>query len=295
MTNQGTRDFQAVLARLARGDIAIAAMPLEEEGFWLLVLDRAAEPGRSHRTSQTRAAAVGLLRRPLGVNATAARRRAAVGALASPERGKRRQAMRLLHESEATKDVLDAAASAVHDSDSEVRLEAVRLLAKHPSRQALPALLDLLATAFDLRETLAAEALVELGDAAVQGLTGLLDHEDSRVRWRAARCLTKIAEEGETKTLRGLLKAFHDDSPHVAWVAADGLIALGPGVAIDVLRSVLAQRLTPVTVRALHHYAEHVSPRRVFQDLIGATSGSATGSASLLATENALKALEVQA
>lgn len=291
MSNEND-DYQRLLAGLSRGDVATADLPLEDEGFWFFLFNRAAHPGRSRRSSRSAAAAERLLHRPQNGKPVDARRRAAARALASSDASTRRQAIRFLHESDVEKDSLDAVSRAVHDSDPEVRVEAVRLLAKHASDKTLPALLDVLATTYDIRESLAAEALVELDAAAVPGLTSLLESEDARIRWRATRCLTKIAAAGAREALPGLLKAFHDDSPDVAWVAADGLLALGPDVEVDVLRSVLRERLTPVTSRALHHYAEHAGPARVFRPLAEATSGSAVGSSTLLAVEEALKALE---
>jgi len=188
-----------------------------------------------------------------------------------------------------TQETLAAATQVVHDADPEVRVEAVRLLAGHASAQVLPALLDVLRTTFDVRETLAAEALVELGGAAVPGLTALFDHEDARIRWRAALCLAKIATPA---TQPGLLKALHDDSPDVAWVAADGLLALGADATVAVLRSYLPQPLTSGTSRALHHYAEHAAPARVFRPLVAATAGSGVGASTLTAVAEALDQLE---
>jgi HEAT repeat protein len=301
MNSTSGREFERLLTALSEGEIGAKDLPLEDVAFWLLVFTRAARPGRSSRSSHVAAAAASLLHRRLGRRHEAARRTAAARTLASPDRGTRRRAIRFMHEADAGKELLDAAALAIHDPDVEVREEAVRFLAKHASKQTLSPLLDMLATAFDIRENLAAGALVQIGEAAVPGLTRLLDDSDARIRWRAARCLTKIAAEENSETLPGLLKAFHDDSPSVAWVAADGLLALGPSVGLAVLRSILNERLTPVTIRALHHYAEHAAPARVFRPLAEATrgsgviearSGAGIGSATLVAVEDALKTLE---
>ncbi len=292
MTNQ-TSDFSTPLTQLSRGDIAIADLPLEDEGFWRYLFERVAHPGRTSRTSRAASGAGLLLQHPFTGKVAATRRLAAASALKSGDGGTRRQAIRFMHDYEPDDAMLDAVADATDDADSEVRVEAVRLLSKYPSERTLPGLLEILATAFDIRETIASEALVEIGAPAIPGLTNLLDDDDSRIRWRAARCLSKIAAEYEEKgTLKGLLKAFHDDSPDVAWLAADGLVALGPDVSIEVLRSALGQRLSPMTSRALHHYADHATPRQTFQPLIAATRGSAVGAATLTALGQVLKDLE---
>jgi HEAT repeat protein len=288
-TSPASSEFQTILTGLSRGYVPIGELPAESEEFWLFLFGRAGHPGRLGRRSGTATAAERLLHRPLRAKAETARRRAAARALLSPDRAARRQAIRYLRETTVTTETLEAAARAIHDRDPEVRVEAVRLLASHPSPQVMPALLDVLRTAFDVRETLAAEALVELGGAAVPGLTGLLDHDDARIRWRGTLCLAKIATP---ETRRGLLKALHDDSPDVAWVAADGLLALGSDATVDVLRSILAERLTSGTSRALHHYAEHAAPARVFRPLVAATAGSGVGESTLTAVAQALDTLE---
>ena len=170
--------FQPLLASFSKGEVAASGLPLEDEEFWLWLFAQAAHPGRFNRSSQAAAAAERLLHRPLDAGAARARHSAAIGSLATSDRDTRRHAIRFLHEAAPNTQTLDAAARAVHDSDTEVGVEAVRLLTKHTTPQTLPALLDVLATAFDLRETLAAEALVELDGAAIPGLTTLLEHDD---------------------------------------------------------------------------------------------------------------------
>jgi hypothetical protein len=88
------------------------------------------------------------------------------------------------------------------------------------------------------------------------------------------------------------VQAFHDDSPGVARVAADGLVALGTPASIPVLRSVLRVPLTEATAQALHSYALHATPASVFQPLARATLGSAIRPSTLLAVDKALATLE---
>jgi HEAT repeat protein len=289
--------FQSLLDSFATGEVAAGELPLDEEAFWLYVFSRAAHPGRFHRPPKSSVAAERLLHRALDDAPAGARRAAALASLDSPDRDSRRHAIRFLHgeSTDAAPETLQAVMRAAHDADAEVGIEAVRLLLKHLSPQTLPAFLDVLETAFDLRETLASEALVELGAASVPGLAGLLAHQDARVRWRATMCLTRLAEKGYAETLSALLQALHDDSPDVAWVAADGLLALGPDVSVSVLRSVLGARLTPATIRALHLYSERASPRSVFRPLAGATRGTALDPATLAAVDKALQSLEAAA
>jgi HEAT repeat protein len=303
MNSKSSQEFEELLTALSEGEVGASELPLENVDFWQAVFTRAARPVRTSRSSHVAAAAASLLHRPISPKYQAVRRRAAVRALGSPDRGTRRRAIRFMHEARPARDLLEAASRAIRDPDTEVRDEAVRLLANRASRQTLAPLLDVLATSFDGRENLAAGALVQVGELAVPGLNRLLDDRDARIRWRAARCLTRIAAEQKMKTRPALIKALHDDSPSVAWVAADGLLALGPSVGVPVLRSILTKPVTPVTIRALHHYAAHAAPAKAFRPLAHATrgagvieaaSGQGIASATLVAVGDALKALEAK-
>ena len=285
-------DYRRLLASYAAGSLAAKELPLSDDKFWEEALARATKPGRSSsQTANLGVAAERLLTRPLARAAQKARRVAAIQALTSPDTHLRRAAIRLMQGWPPDAEVVRAAHLAAHDRDMELRIEAVRLLARIPASTVLPLLLELLATTGDIRATIAAEALVGHGKAAVSGLTAMLDDEDQAVRWRAALCLAKIAAEDES-ALPGLLKAFHDDSPNVAWVAADGLLAMGPSVAKDVLRSVIAVPFGWVTIRALHHYAEHAAPARVFRQVHKETGELASGAVALASVGEALKELE---
>ena len=298
MTAPTDGDYSKLINDFASGNVTVAQLPLDEAGFWSALLDRVARRRARTVAAGREAAAEGLLHRPLKGRELQARNNAVVDALGSDSRAVRRLAVALMHEYEAGRELVEAASRAAHDTDYEIRLDATRFLAKNASKQTLQPLLDVLANApganlqakvdsrDSLRGSIAADALVEIGEAAVPGLTKLLSNPDTSVRWRAALCLKKI---GTPETLAGLLKALHDDSPDVAWIGADGLLMLGPSVQISVLRSVLAQPVTGVTLRALRHYAEHSSPIRTFKPILDAGTGS---SAALLAVETVLKTLE---
>ena len=137
----------------------------------------------------------------------------------------------------------------------------------------------------------ACRALTKVGPAAIPLIETVLSDRDKGVRWRAAHCLAAMQCP---EALSGLLHAFHDDSPDVAWIAANGLIALGPNVSADVLRSVLRHRITFVTIYALRHYAENALPRRIFRPIIAATHGLGVISATLVAVSRALDALSAE-
>ena len=167
----------------------------------------------------------------------------------------------------------------------EIHLHAVRIIAQQGSQGAIDALLEVLRGNADFRSTLASETLVAAGDAAIPGLESLLEDEDEWIRWRATLCLSRIASKA---CLPALEQALLDDSPNVAWVAASGLSRLGAEAAPDVLRSVLNHRLSSATIRSLHYYADHLSPKSTFRELVIATAGPASGAATLTAIDHVL-------
>jgi hypothetical protein len=282
MAKRDEKALERTLVAFAKGQVTLADLPLDSQDFWLFVIDRSA---RLARSSRTRAAADHLLARPLKGSGWRARSAALAQALANRDRRVRRRAIRVMHHLNLSTELEEAAARAAYDQDLEVRLEAVRLLAKHPSRRTMPTLLRILARGRDITEYLAMEAVIQIGPPAVPGLNALLAEKDSRIRHRATHCLAEIASP---ETLPGLLRALHDDRADVAWVAADGLLKLGAGVEVDVLRSMLKDPFTAVTIRVLRHYAEHTMPARIFRPIVEATKGPAASSATLVAVSKAL-------
>ncbi len=213
MTAPTDGDYSKLLNDFARGNATFGQLPLEETGFWSALIDRVARRRARTVTAGREAAAEGLLHRPLKGPELQARNNAVVEALGNDSRAIRRLAVSLMHEYEAGTELVAAAARAAHDSDYEVRVDATRFLAKNASQQTLQPLLDVLANApganlqakvdsrDSLRGSIAADALVTIGEAAVPGLTNLLSDSDTSVRWRATLCLKKI---GTPETLPGL-------------------------------------------------------------------------------------------
>lgn len=289
MTSVGRSDFHSLIQSFANGEVDISALPVEDDAFWSQVFAEAAKNDRRHRDAAVGAAH--LIESPLGEAASAARHSAAASAVTGTSVASRRYAMHCLEQESPVADTFLVAAKAVHDPDPEVGAGALNIFIKHRPPETLDVLLDALTHSTDLRETMAAETLPQT-PGALPGLTRLLDGDDSLIRWRATRCLTQMAEGGQRETFEPLLRAFHDDSPDVARVAADGLLALGPGVSVPVLRSVLRQPLTEATSLALHSYALHAPPASVFQPVARVTGGMPQSTKTLMAVDKALATLE---
>jgi HEAT repeat protein len=281
--------YRVKVTEYGRGAQSLAGLPLTEPAFWRHVFRLAARPGRSSEKAPfIGAAAESLLRQKLPREAMAIREAAALRLLSDQNARVRKVANEHLAESgkaEATPELRRAALG----PDKELAAQAVRILGQRGSEEAYEVLADVLARSSDMRSTIAAEKLIEAGAGAIPSLEALLTRADRLVRWKAVSCLAAIHRK---EALGPLLKAFQDESVDVAWLAADGLLALGPAVRRDVLRSVLERPMRIATARALRHYAEHASPNRVFGEIVAATHGLASLAAIPVAIEHALVALD---
>jgi HEAT repeat protein len=84
----------------------------------------------------------------------------------------------------------------------------------------------------------AREALVLIGDPVTPALSRLLDSDDKRLRWEAAKTLAVTVDPASLQTLVALLRDHESD---LRWLAADGLINLGPRSTVPLLESLLAE------------------------------------------------------
>jgi HEAT repeat protein len=78
------------------------------------------------------------------------------------------------------------------------------------------------------------ETLILVGDPAVPGLQALLAGSDKGLRWEAAKALGAVIDPGSVDTFLELLE---DPSSDLRWLAATGLIELGPRSVRPVLQS----------------------------------------------------------
>jgi HEAT repeat protein len=80
----------------------------------------------------------------------------------------------------------------------------------------------------------ARETLTLLGEPAAQELRGQLSSENKRVRWEAAKALAAMVDPG---SVQAFVDQLTDPYPEVRWLAASGLISLGPRSVVPVLES----------------------------------------------------------
>ncbi len=83
----------------------------------------------------------------------------------------------------------------------------------------------------------ARETMVLIGDEIVPEMQALLAEGTKRERWEAAKTLAALVDPSSLDTLIDLLAERESD---IRWIAADGLIALGPRVVVPLLKSLLA-------------------------------------------------------
>jgi HEAT repeat protein len=93
-------------------------------------------------------------------------------------------------------------------------------------------------------------ALVGLGSEAVSALKSLLEDENPRLRWEAAKALVEIADR---TTAPALVSALTDKEFDVRWLAAEALIALGRPGTVAVLRRLMRPPHTPWLREGAHH------------------------------------------
>lgn len=283
------RNYRAQILDYGQGNRSLADLPVEDDGFWADAFRVAARPGRtSDKAPFIGAAAEQLLRTRLTGAGSQARDAAAIALLEDSNPRVRRIAIGRVAQGNPRANH-ETLRRVVLGSDKEVAVEALHIVARQPSSAAHGLLADVLVHTSDFRASIASSELIRAGAAAIPSLEALLDSTDRNVRWRAVS--TIVAIDGR-ESLGCLMRALHDDSVDIAWLAADGLLKLGQPVQVDVLRSVLKQHISVATARALRHYAEHSSPRRTFKPILDATQGLASLSAIPAAIEAVLITLE---
>lgn len=118
--------------------------------------------------------------------------------------------------------------AALADGDGSVQQCAALALSQRPHAQAVPALLELLASDDGLLARLAGDALVAFGAAAVEPLAASLEASPSQnARVEAARALALI---GDTRAIPALFKLLDGESAMLEHWASEGLQKMGVGM-----------------------------------------------------------------
>lgn len=96
----------------------------------------------------------------------------------------------------------------------------------------------------------AEDGLQKLGTAVVPALINCLLTGPDQVRWGAAKVLGEIADPSATLAL---VEALDDTNGGVRWIAAQALIAAGPGALVPLLRRLITRADSPWLQEGAHH------------------------------------------
>jgi HEAT repeat protein len=122
----------------------------------------------------------------------------------------------------------------------------------------------------------ARETLVLIGDPAVAPLRVLLGHPDKQMRWEAAKALSAMIDPG---SLDDLLQALGDQRSELRWLAAGGLIGLGPRSAAPVLRSLIQPSPSRGRLEMSHRIHKELSQHNdLLAELVGPVTDVLRGS-----------------
>ena len=97
------------------------------------------------------------------------------------------------------------------------------------------------------------QSLVAIGKPAVNSLIKLMRDRNDQVRWEVTKALGEI---GDPETAPALTAALEDEEFDVRWLAAEGLIALGPKGLTPLLQA-LTERPQSVWLREGAHHVLH--------------------------------------
>lgn len=139
----------------------------------------------------------------------------------------------------------------------------------------------------------AREALVDIGQPAVDALVRTLADSRIQLRWEAAKALGTIADPTAAEALA---LALDDKVFDVRWLAAEGLIAIGRKAAAPVLRLVISCADSPLCRSGTHHVlhdlvASDEDLRETLAPVLAALDGVAASVTVPLAAEAAIAAL----
>ena len=105
----------------------------------------------------------------------------------------------------------------------------------------LQQLIDALSSKDGMARMRAREALVLMGAAAGPALRAAAAGQDKRLRWEAVKALAALADPAD---LEGFTALLDDPDSDLRWLAATGLIKLGPPAARPVLQGLTNPALT---------------------------------------------------
>lgn len=120
----------------------------------------------------------------------------------------------------------------------------------------IPALVEQLSDRGGSTRAKAREALVDVGPAAVPHLLPLAADPSKKLRWEVAKTLGDI---GDARAIPALADRLSDSESGIRWLAAVGLITIGPQSIPAVLRTLIENPGSTDLRRAVHHTLHDLS------------------------------------
>lgn len=168
------------------------------------------------------------------------------------------------------------------------QLRALRALTAIRLEECGESMIDALAMEDEAVHHAARRALSELGSLAVPALVHALGHNNSHVRWHAARGLGMV---GDTRAVRQLAQGLSDNNRAVRWTTARVLARLDSAAVPAILEMLSRSKLSEPLREAAYH-ALHAMPSRQTQERLQPVLTALTGpAASVQAPQEAQRLL----
>jgi HEAT repeat protein len=153
----------------------------------------------------------------------------------------------------------------------------------------LKTLLDNLTGSDGMARQRARETLVLAGEQALAELRALLSSPDKQTRWEATKALATMSDAG---SLDAFLALLDDQNSDIRWLAADGLIHLGPRSVRPVLQGLTGPKLTRGRLEMSHRVlGELSSDHKLLADIIAPLMQAIGGNDPAVTAERAARAL----
>jgi len=164
-----------------------------------------------------------------------------------------------------------------------------------PTLAELDQLIERLYDQDDVVRLEARDRVVRLGEAAVEPLVKMLDEPEPRPRWEAIKSLEELASP---RSIPALIKALDDEIPGIRYMAAHGLVAIGPEALPPLLMRLVesphAGWLREGAHHVLYYYASHDELGPIVQPVLQAMRASQPGIAVPFAAAEARQKLLAQ-
>ncbi len=172
---------------------------------------------------------------------------------------------------------IPALAETIEIGTDEWRLRAIKSLAALADEKCGPPLIKALIMFRGEVHSQASRALNNLGQQAEAAWLKALDHQDSHIRWHAARGL---GSSGDVQYAPILAKGLLDDKPAVRWASADMLASLGARAVPATLTILTHEKWDERTRQAAYHALHGIASRKIqkrIKPLLKAMKGPAAG------------------